>query len=113
AGGTPGRGLSGTAGTANAGIRAQLQKLQPGIQTGGPIAMTTFCRRALLLLGLFASQMLYGQQGLTITITQGVDNPVPIAIVPFDWQGFGVLPESLSDIVNSDLRNSGQFAPIE
>lgn len=51
-------------------------------------------------------------QQLTIQITQGVDNPVPIAIVPFEWQGFGVLSENITDVVNRDLRNSGEFSPI-
>ena len=66
--------------------------------------------RGLVLFGLLASNS-YSQQ-LTIQITQGVDNPVPIAIVPFEWTGFGVLSENITDIVNSDLRNSGEFAPI-
>lgn len=75
--------------------------------------MTRFFRQALLFcIGLF-SPLLLAQQTLTITVTNGVSNPVPIAVVPFDWQGFGVLPESITDIVNSDLGNSGQFAPIE
>ncbi len=63
-----------------------------------------------LLFSLLVSNS-YAQQ-LTIQITQGVDNPVPIAIVPFEWTGFGVLSENITDIVNSDLRNSGEFAPI-
>lgn len=67
----------------------------------------------LLLPMLMLSQMARAQQLLQIEITQGVDNPVTIAIVPFDWQGFGVLPENITDIVNSDLRNSGEFAPID
>ena len=29
---------------------------------------------------------------LTIEITQGVDNPTPIAVVPFAWQGSGTAP---------------------
>jgi TolB protein len=64
----------------------------------------------LLLCGLL-SQAVFSQQ-LTIQITQGVDNPIPIAIVPFEWTGFGVLPENITDVVNADLRNSGEFAPI-
>ncbi len=66
--------------------------------------------RGFLLFSLLVSNS-YAQQ-LTIQITQGVDNPVPIAIVPFEWTGFGVLSENITDIVNSDLRNSGEFAPI-
>jgi TolB protein len=66
--------------------------------------------RGFLLISLLASNA-FSQQ-LVIQITQGVDNPVPIAIVPFEWTGFGVLSENITDIVNSDLRNSGEFAPI-
>ncbi len=50
---------------------------------------------------------------LTIEITQGVENPVSIAVVPFQWQGFGVLPENIPSIIGNNLRNSGQFAPID
>jgi TolB protein len=53
-----------------------------------------------------------GAQQLNIQITQGVDNPVPIAVVPFGWQGFGTLPENITSIVNSDLGNSGEFSTI-
>lgn len=49
---------------------------------------------------------------LTIEITQGVNNPVSIAVVPFGWQGFGGLNENIAEIVSADLRNSGQFSPI-
>lgn len=72
--------------------------------------MTKTLLRGFLLISLLVSNS-FAQQ-LTIQITQGVDNPVPIAIVPFEWNGFGVLSENITDIVNSDLRNSGEFAPI-
>ena len=49
---------------------------------------------------------------LTIEITQGVDNPTAIAIVPFHWQGKAPLPENLSAIVGADLQRSGQFRPL-
>lgn len=49
---------------------------------------------------------------LTIEITQGVDNPAPIAIVPFAWGGAGALAEDVAAIVSADLRRSGQFRPI-
>lgn len=48
--------------------------------------------------------------GLTIEITQGVDNPTPIAIVPFG--GAATLPEDLQGIVAADLMRSGLFRPI-
>jgi TolB protein len=49
---------------------------------------------------------------LTIEITQGVDNPTPIAVVPFAWQGAGIAPEDIAFVVDSDLARSGQFAPV-
>jgi TolB protein len=50
---------------------------------------------------------------LTIDITQGVEGAVPIAIVPFQWNGAGGRPpEQMATIVSADLRRSGRFAPI-
>lgn len=49
---------------------------------------------------------------LEIRITQGVEGALPIAIVPFDWQGDGKPPENVSDVVAADLRRSGRFAPL-
>lgn len=48
---------------------------------------------------------------LTIEITQGVDNPTSIAIVPVGGQGNAV-GEDISAIVAADLRRSGQFRPV-
>lgn len=48
--------------------------------------------------------------GLTIEITSGVDDPTPIAIVPFDGS-FG-LPEDVQSVVSADLQRSGLFHPI-
>ena len=50
---------------------------------------------------------------LTIEITQGVDNPVPIAVVPFAWQGSGAPPVDAAAVIGGDLTRSGQFAPVE
>ena len=50
---------------------------------------------------------------LTIEITQGVDNPTQLAIVPFK-QARGIdLTADIAEIVSSDLLRSGQFAPID
>ena len=46
---------------------------------------------------------------LRIEVTKGVDNAVPIAIVPFEWRDRGVLPEDPSRVVTSDLLQSGRF----
>ena len=55
---------------------------------------------------------LTAQAQLTIEITQGVDNPTAIAVVPFAWQGPGTAPEDIAAVVDGDLTRSGQFAPI-
>lgn len=49
---------------------------------------------------------------LSIQITQGVDNPIPIAVVPFSWEGSGVLSEDVSDIVVRDLEQVGEFRAL-
>ncbi len=49
---------------------------------------------------------------LTIEITQGNDEAVPVAVVPFAWNGSGVLSEDIAGIIANDLRLSGQFAPV-
>lgn len=45
---------------------------------------------------------------LSMELTQGVAGAIPIAIVPFATQE-GVLPQDVSGIVTTDLRNSGRF----
>ncbi len=49
---------------------------------------------------------------LTIEITQGADVGIPIAVVPFGWQGQSQPPDSVSDIVANDLARSGRFSVI-
>jgi TolB protein len=50
---------------------------------------------------------------LVIEITQGVDDPTAIAVVPFAWQGAGASPEDVASVVQSDLTRSGQFEPVD
>lgn len=47
-----------------------------------------------------------------IRVVSGADRAIPIAVVPFGWQGGNVLPEDMAEIIGSDLRNSGVFEPI-
>ncbi|MEX2365636.1 MAG: Tol-Pal system beta propeller repeat protein TolB, partial [Pseudohongiellaceae bacterium] len=67
----------------------------------------------IMVVALLLPALSFGQQLLTIQITQGVDDPVSIAIVPFQWQGFGQLSENIPATISANLRNSGEFAPID
>lgn len=47
---------------------------------------------------------------LTIEITEGIESTIPIAIVPFGWQGTEPLPPvDIAQIIDSDLARSGFF----
>jgi TolB protein len=61
-------------------------------------------------LALFAATAANAQ--LNIEIRRGVERPVPIAVVPFGWQGPGSAPFDIAGLVATDLRNSGRFDPI-
>lgn len=65
----------------------------------------------ILLLGLI---LLAGaaQAADPLLISRGTDRAIPIAVVPFGWQGGSVLPEDMSNIIGADMRNSGFFEPI-
>lgn len=53
------------------------------------------------------------QSVLDIEITGGTEAALPIAIVPFGWQGEGPsAPQSVAEIIVSDLQRSGQFEPL-
>lgn len=50
---------------------------------------------------------------LTIEITQGVQGALPIAVVPFAWEGAGTAPpESVAAVVGADLHRSGRFSTL-
>ena len=60
----------------------------------------------LMLMSVFA------QAQLRIEITQGGDDPTPIAVVPFSWSGAGLLKEDVANVVAADMGRSGQFRPL-
>lgn len=49
---------------------------------------------------------------LEIDITQGVAAGIPVAVVPFEYQGSEPPPQEVSDIVEADLQRSGRFETI-
>ncbi|MBM4196248.1 MAG: Tol-Pal system beta propeller repeat protein TolB [Gammaproteobacteria bacterium] len=50
---------------------------------------------------------------LVIEIDRGAERPVPIAIVPFGWQGSESAPFDVAGLVARDLASTGRFAPVE
>lgn len=65
-----------------------------------------------LFLGLFLLTSFVHAQEVRIVIDGGIDAAKPIAVVPFKWNGPGVPPADIADIIAADLRNSGKFNPI-
>jgi TolB protein len=50
---------------------------------------------------------------LNIEITRGAGRRVPIAVVPFGWEGEGArAPYDIDDVISADLHRSGRFEPI-
>jgi TolB protein len=65
---------------------------------------------------IFVACALYSlnaQAVLTIEITQGVQGALPIAIVPFGWEGGPPgPPENVAAVITADLHRSGRFSPL-
>lgn len=64
---------------------------------------------AIVLLAVNAA----AQAELSIQITQGVDNPIPIAVVPFQTAGIGFGAEDVARVVANDLEQVGEFRALE
>lgn len=61
---------------------------------------------------LFWLSALCAHAELVIEVTQGKQSAIPIAVVPFEWQGSNPLPENVSDIIRDDLAHSGYFRSL-
>lgn len=69
-------------------------------------------RLKLLISGILLVFAVQAHAILEIEITQGIEGALPIAIIPFQWQGAeGGPPENIAAIVTADLHRSGQFSP--
>jgi len=65
----------------------------------------------LLLFSLLATCNSYA---IEIIIDKGVENPIPIAIVPFSWsQAAGMPPIDIATVISDDLTRSGRFSTME
>ncbi|MDO9317125.1 MAG: Tol-Pal system beta propeller repeat protein TolB [Gammaproteobacteria bacterium] len=65
----------------------------------------------ILLLGLVFARAVSAAD-LNIEITQGIDNPIPIAIVPFTWEGANAIGEDIAEVVSADLQQVGEFRAL-
>lgn len=67
-----------------------------------------------IIIGLFClSFTSVAQAVLKIDITEGFEGALPIAIIPFQWNGASkVANGDISAIVMSDLARSGKFSPV-
>ena len=63
--------------------------------------------RWLLMFGWLVS--LGARAELVIEITEGVDDPIPVAFVPFAWSGAGALPLAVSDLIEQNMERTGLF----
>jgi len=69
------------------------------------------CLCASLLLGLCSA--FNAQAELVIEITKGLNDAVPIAVVPFGAQGATKPTLDIADVIANDLSRSGRFAPLD
>lgn len=69
---------------------------------------------AIVLLGAWLAifQLAQAESEVRIVIDGGSAFARPIAVVPFHWQGDAVAPINVSEIIASDLNNSGMFRTI-
>ena len=49
---------------------------------------------------------------LTVQITQGVADPIPVAVVPLGWSAAGPAPYDVAATVAADLERSGRFKAL-
>lgn len=70
-------------------------------------------RRSLLVLVLtFVFSANIHAAELNIEITRGVDNPIPVAVVPFAWEGGVPLDEDVAQIIGNNLEQVGEFRAL-
>jgi len=69
-------------------------------------------RRSLLGIVLMCVGIGAATAALRIEITGGVEEAVPIAVVPFGWDGAGTAPFDVGRMVSEDLARSGRFKPL-
>lgn len=74
------------------------------------INLRHFFTTGIILLALLLSS--FAQANLTIRITKGNDQAIPVAVVPFMWTGKGALSEDVASIIASNLERTGLFRSL-
>ena len=68
--------------------------------------------RDLLTIALVLAFQVTAQAELSIQITQGIDDPIPIAIVPFAIETGGSFSENVASVIKNDLEQVGEFRAL-
>nr|WP_286238986.1 Tol-Pal system beta propeller repeat protein TolB [Neptuniibacter halophilus] len=71
------------------------------------------CRIVATLALLWGFSAQAAESDLALEITQGIDEPTPVAVVPFSWSGGSALPEDIAQIVSADLARTGLFSLMD
>jgi TolB protein len=74
--------------------------------------MTSLARLAIAALVMVLAPLSPAHAQLTVQITQGVTDPIPVAVVPFGWPGEGAAPWDVAATVRADLERSGRFKAL-
>jgi TolB protein len=69
-------------------------------------------RTFFLLSGIISCFTLQSHAELSIQITQGIDNPIPVAVVPFTNESGGPFSQDVAQIVTNDLEQVGEFIAL-
>lgn len=72
-----------------------------------------FKMKRLMLLLLFMSNLASAEDTLKIVIDEGIENALPIAVIPFGWEQDTLEPVDVALVVANDLARSGRFAPMK
>ncbi len=78
--------------------------------------MNVFYKKLFISNIIFITNILFFNAAfaLDIIIDKGVENPIPVAIVPFGWsQASSIAPIDLASIISDDLERSARFAPMD
>ncbi|HKM15338.1 MAG TPA: Tol-Pal system beta propeller repeat protein TolB [Marinospirillum sp.] len=69
-----------------------------------------FFATVMLVFALLLSSL--AQANLSIRITKGSDQAIPIAIVPFSWSGLGGLDQDVASIIGANFTRTGLFRTL-